>query len=126
MRLVLRTFTGLLALLAASPAFAIEQGGVSETVTTTSITTSSGNCLALNPYRRSLTLDLTGGTKNVGYCRMSPATPSTACTAAIGATGTTTLAYGTLHYWPAGSGPQNGFCFIADTSSQPMTIIEGY
>lgn len=89
-------------------------------VTTATVTTSSGNCLAGNNFRLSLTLDATGATANLGYCE------GPACTAAIGTVGTTTLAAGTMHYWPADSAPSSAFCFIAAAGSQPLTIREGF
>jgi hypothetical protein len=101
-----------------APGFA-QQGNVADGVTAATITTTSGNCLAQNNDRRSLTLDATGATTNIGYCE------GASCTAVVGVTGTTTLAAGSLHYWPAGSAPKNAFCFISVTSSQPMTIREG-
>lgn len=93
--------------------------GVSDSVTAVTVTNSSAPCLAQNNFRQSLTLDLTGATANIGYCE------GTGCTAAIGTAGTTTLAFGTLHYWPAGSAPKNAFNCISATGSQPLTIREG-
>lgn len=102
-------------LLAALPAGA----GVNDKVTTATITTSSGNCLALNRDRSALTLDATGATDNIGYCEGAN------CTAAIATAGTTTLAAGALHYWPIGAAPTAAFCFVAASGSQPLTIREG-
>ena len=112
----------LLTLLASSPAWS--QAATSDIVTSDTITTTSGNCLAANGNRRSLALDATGAAANVGYCEI--AAGATTCTAAIGSAGTTTLAFGARDYWPAGSAPQNGFCFVAASGSQPLTIREGY
>ncbi len=92
--------------------------GVANTVTAATITNTSGNCLAVNNKRSSLTLDATAAAVNIGYCEG-------VCTAAIGTTGTTTLAAGSLHYWPAGSAPRAAMCFIAASGSQPMTIRQG-
>jgi hypothetical protein len=93
--------------------------GVSIITTAATITVTSGNCLAARTARSSLTLDATGSAANIGYCQ------GATCTAAIGVTGTTTLALGTLHFWPAESAPRDGFCFISASGSQPMTIREG-
>lgn len=99
--------------------------GVSDTVTTTALSITSGGCLAVNGDRRALTLDNTGGTINIGYCETNPSTPNTPCTAAIGTAGTTTLSSGSLHYWPTGSAPQNQICFIAASGTPSITIREG-
>lgn len=112
-------------LLLAVPALAADTPGVSDTVTTPTLSNASGNCLAANGYRRSLTFDNTGGTINIGYCETSPSTPNSACTAAIGTAGTTSLVAGALHYWRAGSAPQNQFCFIAASGTPGLTIREG-
>ncbi len=93
--------------------------GVANTVTAATITNTSGNCMANNNKRSSLTLDATAAAVNIGYCE------GEACTAAIGTTGTTTLAAGSLHYWPAGSAPRSAMCFIAASGSQPVTIRQG-
>lgn len=93
--------------------------GVDDRVTTATITNSSGNCLAQNNLRSSLSLDATGASVNLGYCE------GASCTAAIGTAGTTTLAAGVLHYWPPGAAPSAAFCFIAASGSQPLTIREG-
>lgn len=93
---------------------------VSDRVTAATITVTSGNCLAQNNERKSLSLDATAAAANIGYCEGNN------CTAAIGVTGTTTITAGTLHYWPAGSAPINGFCFIAATGTPPLTIREGF
>lgn len=114
------------AILFAGPCLAIEQAGVSDTTTTTALSTASGGCLAANGFRRALTLDNSGGTINIGYCETAPATPSTPCTAAIGTAGTTTLSAGSVHYWRAGSAPQNQFCFISASGTPSITIREGY
>lgn len=108
-------------LLAVPPAWA--QGGVSDVVTADTITTTSGNCLPQNGYRRSLSLDATAASANIGYCEVGAG--QTTCTAAIGTAGTTTLSFGNIAYWAAGSAPQNGFCFVATSGSQPLTIREG-
>ena len=113
-----------LALVVAGPAFG--QGGkpsVSDKITASTLSVTSGNCLAVNPARKTLTLDNTGGSINIGYCETSPSTPGTPCTAVIGTAPTTTLAAGTLHYWP--DAPINQFCFIAASSTPGITIKEG-
>jgi hypothetical protein len=112
--------------LSATAAVAVNTGGVSDKPTNVTVTGSSGNCLAVASLnaRRSLTLDATGATANIGYCRTTPG--GAQCTASIGTVGTTTLAAGSMHYWPEGSAPQNQFCFIAASGSQPLTIIEGF
>lgn len=97
----------------------VDAAGIKEAVTAATITNTSGNCLAQLNERVSLTLDATGASANVGYCR------GAGCTAAIGTTGTTTLASGSLHYWPADSAPIGAFCFISASGSQPVTIVEG-
>jgi hypothetical protein len=97
--------------------------GVSDKITATALSTASGGCLSANPARKTLALDNTGGTINIGYCETSPATPATPCTAAIGTAPTTTLAAGSLHYWPAA--PINQFCFIAASGTPSVTIREG-
>lgn len=102
--------------LAALPALA----GVNDKVTAITVTGSSGNCLPQNGFRVSLTIDATGASGNIGYCE-----GAASCTAAIGTAGTTTLAAGTLHYWPAGSAPTASFCFVTGSPPQPLTIREG-
>jgi hypothetical protein len=97
--------------------------GVSDLPSTPTLSVTSGNCLAANAARKTLTLDNTGGTIAIGYCQTSPATPNTPCTAAIGTAGTTTLAAGRLHYWQAA--PINQFCFIAASGTPGLTIREG-
>lgn len=114
-----------IALLLCATAFAADTPGVSDTVRTPTLSNASGNCLAANGYRRSLTFDNTGGTINIGYCETDPSMPNSACTAAIGTAGTTTLVAGALHYWRAGSAPQNQFCFIAASGTPGLTIREG-
>lgn len=101
--------------LAALPAFA----GVNDKVTTATLTNVSGNCLALNRDRISLTLDGSASAVNLGYCE------GAGCTASIGTAGTTTLLATAIHYWPAGSAPTAAFCFVATSGSQPFTIREG-
>lgn len=101
------------------PALAQAAAGVSDVVTTATITTASGNCLNANPYRYALTLDATAAAANIGYCE------GDSCTAAIGSAGTTTLPAGQWAYWPGGSAPQNKMCFVAASGSQPLTIREG-
>ncbi len=97
--------------------------GVSDLVTTATLSVTSGNCLAANAARKTLTLDNIAGTINVGYCETSAAVPGTPCTAAIGTAGTTTLLAGALHYFvPA---PINQFCFIAASATPSITIREG-
>lgn len=103
----------------AAEAKAAGQAGVADTITASTITVTSGNCLGQNNFRSTLTLDATGASANIGYCE------GPACTAAIGTAGTTTLAFGSLHYWPAGSAPIGAFCFVAASGSQPLTIREG-
>lgn len=111
-----RIFLAALALaLAATSGYA----AVSDSITLTTVTTASGNCLPQNNQRQSLAFDATGATANIGYCEGNN------CTAAIGTVGTTTLNYGTRDYWPAGSAPINAFCFISSSGSQPLTIREG-
>lgn len=98
---------------------------VQDITTTVTATTTSGNCLAFDQSRSSLTLDNTGGTIDVGYCESFPANGAD-CTAAIGSGGTTTLKAGSLHYWPAGAAPTNKFCFISASSTQAITIKAGH
>ena len=97
--------------------------GVSDKITATALSVTSGGCLAANPSRKTLTLDNTGGSINIGYCETDPAVPGTPCTAAIGTPPTTTLAAGSLHYWP--SAPVNQICFIAASATPSITIKEG-
>jgi hypothetical protein len=92
---------------------------VNNRVVAATVTTASGNCLAANPSRASLTLDATGAAANIGYCE------GAGCTAAIGAAGTTTLFAGSLDFWEAGSAPRSALCFVAASGSQPLTIREG-
>jgi hypothetical protein len=97
--------------------------GVSDKVTTATLSVTSGNCLGVNTQRKTLALDNIAGTINIGYCETSAATPNTPCTAAIGTAGTTTLLAGALHYFvPA---PVNQFCFIAASATPSLTIREG-
>lgn len=98
--------------------------GVSDKITAQALSTTSGGCLAVNPARKTLTLDNTGGTIAIGYCETSPSTPATPCTAVIGTAPTSTLAAGSLHYWPAA--PVNQFCFIAASGTPSVTIREGH
>lgn len=93
--------------------------GVRSQVTAATITTSSGNCLAVNNARKALTFDASAATANIGYCEGG------ACTAAIGTTGTTVITAGGTHYWPSDSAPTSAFCFISASGSQPLTIREG-
>ncbi len=97
--------------------------GVSDKITATALSVTSGGCLAVNPARKTLTLDNTGGSIAIGYCETSPSTPGTPCTAVIGTAPTTTLAAGSLHYWP--DAPINQFCFIAASATPSVTIKEG-
>ncbi len=101
-----------------SPVAAWAVAGVADSVTAVTVTGSSASCLVQNNYRKSLTLDATGATQNIGYCEGT-------CTAVIGNSGTTTLAFGSMHYWPAGSAPANAFSCISAGGSQPLTIREG-
>ncbi len=121
----MRKFLGAVALLGllASPAIAQPKTGVSDLPSTATLSVTSGNCLAVNSARKTLTLDNTGGSIAIGYCETSPATPATPCTAAIGTAGTTTLAAGALHYWPVA--PINQFCFIAASATPGLTIRQG-
>jgi hypothetical protein len=100
-----------------------KNAGVSDKITASTLSVTSGNCLAVNAARKTLTLDNTGGSINIGYCETSPSTPNTPCTAVIGTAPTTTLAAGTLHYWP--DAPINQFCFIAASATPGITIKEG-
>ena len=114
----------LAALVFAAPAYAQVAGqGVSDKITATALSVTSGGCLAANPSRKTLTLDNTGGSINIGYCETDPTAPATPCTAAIGTPPTTTLAAGSLHYWP--SAPVNQICFIAASATPSITIKEG-
>ncbi len=97
--------------------------GVSDLVSTRTLSTASGNCLGSNPDRKTLTLDNSLGSINVGYCETPAATPGTPCVAAIGTAGTTTLVATAIHYWPIA--PQNQFCFIAASATPSITIREG-
>ena len=111
-------------LLASMPAWGQTKAqGVSDKITATALSVTSGNCLAVNAARKTLTLDNTGGSINIGYCETSPSTPATPCTAAIGTAPTTTLAAGSLHYWP--TAPINQFCFVAASGTPSVTIKEG-
>lgn len=112
----LRSMVAVTIMAAAVPALA----GMRTEVTNTTVTTSSGNCLAAKNNRMSLTLDATGASANIGYCH------GAACTAAIGTVGTTTIPAGTLHYWGPPGAPTDGFCFISASGSQPLTIKEGF
>ena len=97
--------------------------GVSDLVTSQALSNVSGNCLAANADRKTLSLDNIAGTINIGYCETNAAVPGTPCTAAIGSGGTTTLTAGSLHYFvPA---PVNQFCFIAASGTPTFTIREG-
>lgn len=93
--------------------------GVTDSVSTATLTNVSGNCLGVSTTRRMLTLDATNATANIGYCE------GVACTAAIGTAGTTVIPYGTWAFWPAGSAPKNAMCFVAASGSQAFTIREG-
>ena len=93
--------------------------GMRTVQTNTTVTTTSGNCLAVNNQRMTLTLDATGSTVNIGYCF------GAACTAAINTVGTTTLFPGTLDFWPMESAPSDAICFIAASGTAPLTIREG-
>lgn len=115
-RRCLRALALALGVAVAAPAAA----GMRTEITNTTVTTSSGNCLAAKTGRQSLTLDATGASANIGYCH------GATCTAAIGTVGTTTLSSGTLHYWATPSAPTDGFCFISASGSQPLTIKEGF
>jgi hypothetical protein len=97
--------------------------GVSDKITATALSITSGNCLPASGSRKTLTLDNTSGTINIGYCETDPMTPATPCVAVIGTPPTTSLAPGSLHYWP--SGPQNQICFIAASGTPSVTIKEG-
>lgn len=97
--------------------------GISDLVSTPTLSVTSGNCLAVNADRKTLTLDNTGGAIIIGYCETAASTPNTPCTAEIGTAGTTSLAAGSLHYWPIA--PVNQFCFIAASSTPGLTIREG-
>ena len=95
--------------------------GINDKVTAITVAATSGNCLPQSASRVSLTIDATAASAAIGYCE----TAGSQCTATIGAAGTTTLAAGTLHYWPAGSAPNASFCFVTGTPPQPLTIREG-
>lgn len=97
--------------------------GVSDKITTPTFSVTSGNCLAANAERKTLTLDNSGGSINVGYCETSPAAPATPCTAVIGTPPTTTLSAGAVHYWTVA--PINQFCFIAASGTPSIAIKEG-
>jgi hypothetical protein len=112
-----------LTLMVSGAAMAQRASGVSDTASSITASTTSGNCLASNASRKTLTLDNIAGTINVGYCETSASAPATPCTAVIGTPPTTTLASGSLHYFsPA---PVNQFCFISASSTQAITIREG-
>lgn len=98
--------------------------GVSEKSTAVALTNVSScpTAAAANPYRKSLSLDNSGGTINVGYCEIQAG--QTTCTAAIGTPPTTTLAAGSIHPWIIGA-PINGFCFIAASGTPSITFKEG-
>ncbi len=115
-------FSVTLLLCAATPAFAIEQGGVSDVITTLALNSSTPTCLGANGYRRSLTIDNTANSTNIGWCETGGGAAQ--CTPAIGSAGTSTLQQAWA-YWPAGSAPQNQFCFIAATGTPSITIREG-
>lgn len=104
---------------AATSAYAQVSDSVTVVTVTGTPTTSAAPCLPQRNGRKGLTLDATGATANIGYCE------GDSCTPAIGTAGTTTLAYGTLHYWPAPSAPRNSFNCISASGSQPLTIREG-
>lgn len=96
------------------------EAGMRYATTETTVTTTSGNCLAQNNFRSSLTLDASGSTINIGYCL------GNACTAAINTVGTTTLFAGAIDFWAAGSAPTAEFCFISASGTPPLTIREGF
>jgi hypothetical protein len=114
---------GLLAVLGHAAQAQTSPHGVSDLVTTATLSVTSGNCLGANADRKTLTLDNTGGSIVIGYCETAASTPNTPCTAAIGTAGTTSLAAGSLHYWPVA--PVNQFCFIAASATPGLTIREG-
>lgn len=119
---VLALLAVLLAILSAAHA-QTWPNGVTDKVTTKTLSVTSGNCLNANPARKALAFDNIGGTIDIGYCETDPSAPGTPCTAAIGTAGTTTLLHATLHYFvPA---PNNQFCFIAASSTPSFTIREG-
>ena len=114
-------------LLASAPALA-DPTNLEDVVTSKTLSTTSGNCIQPNPLRRSLMLDNTGNAIIVGYCEMAnvpPGQQGTACTAAIGAAGTTSIAANTNFFWPAGSAPTNGLCFIAASGTPIVNVREG-
>lgn len=96
------------------------EAGMRYATTNTTVTTTSGNCLAQNNFRSSLTLDASGSTINIGYCL------GNACTAAINTVGTTTLFAGAIDFWQAGSAPSAEICFISASGTPPLTIREGF
>lgn len=99
-----------------------------DVVTSKTLSTSSGNCIQPNPLRRSLMIDNTGNAIIVGYCEMANVPPGqvgTACTAAIGAAGTTSIAANSNFFWPAGAAPTNGLCFIAASGTPIVNVREG-
>ena len=114
-------------LLASAPALA-DPTNLEDVVTSKTLSTTSGNCIQPNPLRRSLMLDNTGNAIIVGYCEMAnvpPGQQGTTCTAAIGAAGTTSIAANTNFFWPAGSAPTNGLCFIAASGTPIVNVREG-
>lgn len=99
-----------------------------DVVTSETLSTASGNCIQPNPLRRSLMIDNTGNAIIVGYCEMAnvpPGQQGTACTAAIGSAGTTSVAANSNFFWPAGSAPTNGLCFIAASGTPIINVREG-
>jgi hypothetical protein len=54
--------------------------GVRNQVTAVTVTTTSGNCLANNNSRMSLTLDASAATANIGYCEGGACTAAAAWT----------------------------------------------
>jgi hypothetical protein len=96
---------------------------INDVTTTVALNNSSGTCFPSNGARKTLIIDNTGNSVNVGYCE-TPITSATPCTPAIGTAGTTTLGQ-TWAYWIANSVPQNQFCFIAASGTPSITIREG-
>jgi len=125
---MMKRFAALAALLLASTSAMADPTNIEDVVTSLTLSTSSGNCIQANTLRRSLTLDNTGNAIIVGYCEMASVPPGqqgTACTAAIGSAGTSSIAANASAYWPAGSAPTNGFCFIAASGTPIVNVREG-
>lgn len=107
----------------ALPSFAEAQVSLTYSDLSTSLTTTAANCVPPDASRKALIFqNISGG--NVGFCYRAAATPSTACTPAIGTAGTFTLAAGVIYTWPAPNAPRNGLDCIGATTNA-VSIASG-